>query len=91
MPAPTAYHRDTGAGLVACGCAQTGTTTAAPALSDGAIEALVRTVRALDLRAVRLICGPADGRRAARAGVPIGELIDPPGAGPAVAHRAPLG
>jgi hypothetical protein len=53
----------------------------APELSAGAIEALVRTVRALDLRAVRLICGPAGGRRAARAGVPIGELIDPAAAG----------
>ena len=73
------YHREAGAGLQSCGC-EAGAA-GPPALSEGAIQALVRTVRALDLRAVRLICGPADGRRAARAGVPIGELIDPtPGA-----------
>jgi flavin reductase (DIM6/NTAB) family NADH-FMN oxidoreductase RutF len=69
------YHRDAGAGLQACGCAQGLDATAAP--SDGALDALVSAVRALDLRAVRLICNPADGRRAAGAGVPIGELIDP--------------
>jgi 3-hydroxy-9,10-secoandrosta-1,3,5(10)-triene-9,17-dione monooxygenase reductase component len=68
------YHREAGAGLEACGCARGAE--AASALTDGAVEALAQAVRALDLRAVRLICGPADGRRAARAGVPIGELID---------------
>jgi 3-hydroxy-9,10-secoandrosta-1,3,5(10)-triene-9,17-dione monooxygenase reductase component len=68
------YHRDPGAGLEACGCALGGE--AATSLTDGAVDALARAVRALDLRAVRLICGPGDGRRAARAGVPIGELID---------------
>jgi flavin reductase (DIM6/NTAB) family NADH-FMN oxidoreductase RutF len=68
------YHRDAGAGLEACGCALGAD--ASTALTDGAVQALVQAVRALDLRAVRLICGPADGRRAARAGVPIGELID---------------
>jgi hypothetical protein len=33
-------------------------------------------VKTLDLRAVRLIGTAADGRRAARAGMPIGELIE---------------
>jgi GTP cyclohydrolase II len=68
------YHRDAGAGLDACGCALAAG--AATALTDGAVQALAQAVRALDLRGVRLICDPADGRRAARAGVPIGELID---------------
>lgn len=68
------YHRDAGSGLDACGCALGGE--AATSLSDGAVEALAQAVKALDLRAVRLICGPGDARRAARAGVPIGELID---------------
>ncbi len=71
------YHRDSGAGLEACGCAVGAA--ASTALTDGAIEALAQAVRALDLRAVRLICAPDDGQRAARAGVPIGELIDPGG------------
>jgi hypothetical protein len=62
-------------GLHNCGCA-TGSPDPPP-LSDGALQALVNAVRALDLRAVRLICGPEDARRAARAGVPIGQLIDP--------------
>jgi flavin reductase (DIM6/NTAB) family NADH-FMN oxidoreductase RutF len=70
------YHRDAGAGLPSCGCA-TGTGQA-PALSDGAVGALAHAVKSLDLRAVRLVCTVADGRRAAQAGVPIGELIDPP-------------
>jgi flavin reductase (DIM6/NTAB) family NADH-FMN oxidoreductase RutF len=68
------YHRDAGAGLDACGCAlgaEAGTS-----MTDGAVQALAQAVRALDLRAVRLICDPADGRRAARARVPIGELLD---------------
>ena len=69
------YHREAGAGLEACGCAL-GAAAASTALTDGAVQALGQAVRALDLRAVRLICAPADGRRAARAGVPIGELID---------------
>ena len=68
------YHRDAGSGLDACGCALGDE--AATSLSDGAVQALARAVRALDLRAVRLICGPGDARRAAGAGVPIGELID---------------
>lgn len=68
------YHRDAGSGLDACGCALGAE--AATSLSDGAVQALAQAVRALDLRAVRLICGPGDARRAARAGVPIGELID---------------
>jgi flavin reductase (DIM6/NTAB) family NADH-FMN oxidoreductase RutF len=68
------YHRDAAAGLDSCGCATGGGATTV--LSDGALDALVQAVRALDLRAVRLICEPADARRAARAGVPIRELID---------------
>jgi hypothetical protein len=69
------YHRDAGLGLGACGCANgTGTPTQ---LSDDALKALAHAVRALDLRAVRLVCTSADARRAARAGVPIGELIHP--------------
>jgi 3-hydroxy-9,10-secoandrosta-1,3,5(10)-triene-9,17-dione monooxygenase reductase component len=68
------YHREAGAGLEACGC--TLGAEASIGLTDGAIQALAQAVRALDLRAVRLICAPPDGRRAARAGVPIGELID---------------
>jgi flavin reductase (DIM6/NTAB) family NADH-FMN oxidoreductase RutF len=68
------YHRDAGAGLPDCGCARGAD--AAATLTDGAVQALARAVRALDLRAVRLICGPDDGRRIARAGVPIGELIN---------------
>jgi flavin reductase (DIM6/NTAB) family NADH-FMN oxidoreductase RutF len=71
------YHRDTGAGLMACGCTHTETTTVPPAPSDGALTALAHAVTMLDLRAVRLIATAADGRRAARAGVPIGELIEP--------------
>jgi 3-hydroxy-9,10-secoandrosta-1,3,5(10)-triene-9,17-dione monooxygenase reductase component len=70
----TVYHRDASAGLERCGCALgTDVTTT---LSDGAVRALALAVKALDLRAVRLICDPGDGRRAARAGVPIGEFID---------------
>jgi flavin reductase (DIM6/NTAB) family NADH-FMN oxidoreductase RutF len=73
----TVYHRDAGLVPGSCSCADgTGTP---PRLSDEALNALARAVRALDLRAVRLVCTSADGRRAARAGVPIGELIDPVG------------
>lgn len=68
------YHRDALAPLGAC-CAAGAATV--PALSDGAIEALALTVRTLRLRAVRLVATAADGAAAARAGVPIGELIDP--------------
>lgn len=71
----TVYHRDAGAGLHSCGCAIGSADP--PRLSDGALQALMNAVTALDLRAVRLICSPEDGRRAARAGVPIGQLIDP--------------
>ncbi len=71
----TVYHRDPGAGLSGCGCA-TGETTP-PGLSDAAIEALARGVRALDLRAVRLVASVSDTRRAARAGVPVGDRIEP--------------
>jgi flavin reductase (DIM6/NTAB) family NADH-FMN oxidoreductase RutF/GTP cyclohydrolase II len=79
------YHRDAGAGLDSCGCTGAGE---APELSDDAVDALARAVRALDLRAVRLVCTVADGRRAARAGVPIGELIDHPSL---AAQRRPAG
>jgi 3-hydroxy-9,10-secoandrosta-1,3,5(10)-triene-9,17-dione monooxygenase reductase component len=68
------YHREAGAGLEACGC--TLGADASTVLTDGAVQALAHAVQALDLRAVRLICAPHDGLRAARAGVPIGELID---------------
>jgi flavin reductase (DIM6/NTAB) family NADH-FMN oxidoreductase RutF len=71
----TVYHRDGELGLAGCGCAAG--TVAAPGLSYAALDALARAVRALDLRAVRLVCSAADGRRAAVAGVPIGELIGP--------------
>jgi flavin reductase (DIM6/NTAB) family NADH-FMN oxidoreductase RutF len=71
------YHRDPGAGLSGCGCA-TGTGDHAP-LSEGALDALGRAVRSLDLRAIRLIGTEEDGRRAARAGIPIGEMITPAG------------
>jgi hypothetical protein len=67
------YHRDPSGGLGSC-CCTTGADDYAP-LSEGALEALVRAVRSLDLRAIRLIGTAADGRHAARAGVPIGELI----------------
>jgi flavin reductase (DIM6/NTAB) family NADH-FMN oxidoreductase RutF len=69
------YHRDPGAGLSSCGCA-TGTGDHPP-LSEGALDALRRAVRSLDLRAIRLIGTAEDGRRAARAGVPIAEMITP--------------
>ena len=68
------YHRDGNGGFGPC-CANGD---AEPALSDGAITALARAVKVLELRAVRLICSPADGRRAARAGVPIARLIELP-------------
>jgi flavin reductase (DIM6/NTAB) family NADH-FMN oxidoreductase RutF len=71
----TVYHRDAGFGLNGCGCA--GGSDATAALSDEGVDVLARAVRALDLRAVRLVCTPTDARRAARAGVPIGELIPP--------------
>jgi 3-hydroxy-9,10-secoandrosta-1,3,5(10)-triene-9,17-dione monooxygenase reductase component len=74
----TVYHRDAGLELGTCGCADGSGTP--PRLSDEALQALARAVRALDLRAVRLVCTSADERRAARAGVPIGELIHPIGA-----------
>jgi flavin reductase (DIM6/NTAB) family NADH-FMN oxidoreductase RutF len=76
----TVYHRDPDARLLGCGCGcaeQSGDRRDPPPLSAGALNALARAVRTLDLRAVRLICAPADGLRAARLGVPIGELIDP--------------
>jgi flavin reductase (DIM6/NTAB) family NADH-FMN oxidoreductase RutF len=82
----TVYHRDAGAGLDSCGCA---TGSGNPRrLSDGALEALVHAVRTLELSAVRLICSPEEGRRAARAGVPIGQLIDPSRSAPAPAARS---
>jgi flavin reductase (DIM6/NTAB) family NADH-FMN oxidoreductase RutF len=68
------YHRDAATVLPHCGCALGAD--AASTLTDGAVQALARAVRALDLRAVCLICDPDDTRRIARAGVPIGELID---------------
>ena len=70
------YHRDAGLGLDACGCVAGA---ASAGLSDEALHALARAVRSLDLPAVRLICTATDARRAARAGVPIGELIRPAG------------
>jgi flavin reductase (DIM6/NTAB) family NADH-FMN oxidoreductase RutF len=70
----TVYHRDAERGLGSCGCADGSDTP--PRLSDDALTALARAVRVLDLRAVRLVCTPADARRAARAGVPIGERVD---------------
>jgi flavin reductase (DIM6/NTAB) family NADH-FMN oxidoreductase RutF len=85
----TVYHRDPGAGLAACGCAGAGNgngDTTLPGLSDGAIAALARGVRALDLRAVRLVSSVGDARRAARAGVPVGERIDPAELAPAAAR-----
>ena len=72
----TVYHRDMGAGLADCGCAG-GSETTLPTLSDSAIAALARGVRLLDLRAVRLVASISDARRAARAGVPVGERVDP--------------
>jgi flavin reductase (DIM6/NTAB) family NADH-FMN oxidoreductase RutF len=71
------YHRDAAAGLAECGCGAAGAGGSLPHLSDAAIGALARAVTALDLRAVRLLCSPEDGRRAARAGVPIGQLLEP--------------
>lgn len=71
----TVYHRDPGTGLAGCGCAMGDATPAR--LSDDAIAALARAVRALDLRAVRLVSSVGDARRAARAGVPVGERVDP--------------
>lgn len=78
------YHREAGTALDACACARGGEPAATltdgtpteATLTDGTLDALAHAVRALDLRAIRLICHPDDGRRAARAGVPIGELID---------------
>ena len=69
------YHCDPGASLAGCGCA--GGDTTRSGLSHDAIAALARGVRALDLRAVRLISSAVDARRAVRAGVPVGERIDP--------------
>ncbi|HWE11258.1 MAG TPA: flavin reductase [Solirubrobacteraceae bacterium] len=69
----TVYHRDAGLGFGTCGCTDGSGTP--PRLSDEALAALARAVRALDLRAVRLVCASADEPRAARAGVPIGEVI----------------
>ncbi len=68
------YHRDPGAPFGAC-CAAPGDD--APALSLAAIDALALAVRTLRLGAVRLIATEPDARAAARAGVPIGELVDP--------------
>jgi flavin reductase (DIM6/NTAB) family NADH-FMN oxidoreductase RutF len=76
------YHRDRPRGVGLC-CAAEGDRdggqngAAGPPLSDGAVAALARAVSLLELRAVRLIAHPGDGRRAARAGVPIAELIEP--------------
>jgi hypothetical protein len=78
------YHREPDAGITGCGGRCAGGATTPPALSDGAVAALARAVRALDLRAVRLISTAADGRRAARAGIPIGERIDLPN--PSLGH-----
>jgi 3-hydroxy-9,10-secoandrosta-1,3,5(10)-triene-9,17-dione monooxygenase reductase component len=69
------YHRDPDAPFGAC-CA-TGGGHDVPALSPGAIDALAQAVRTLRLGAVRLIATEPDARAAARAGVPIGELVDP--------------
>jgi 3-hydroxy-9,10-secoandrosta-1,3,5(10)-triene-9,17-dione monooxygenase reductase component len=71
------YHRDVDAGFGSC-CA--GGESSPTALSDGALAALVRAVKLLDLRAVRLLCTALDGRRAARAGVPVAELVELPAA-----------
>ncbi|HEY2318267.1 MAG TPA: flavin reductase [Solirubrobacteraceae bacterium] len=71
------YHREAGTALDACACASGGDP--APRLSEGALDALTRAVRILDLRAVRLLCHPADDQaltHLARAGVPLGELVD---------------
>lgn len=70
------YHRDPGAVLVGCGCAVDGGSEASPRpLSHGTLDALSRAVATLDLTAIRLLCDPADGRRAVAAGLPIAELI----------------
>ena len=80
------YHRDPPGGVGVCCTAATGPNSVdgsapGPSLSDGAVAALARAVSLLDLRAVRLIAQPGDGRRAARAGVPIAELIEPAATG----------
>jgi flavin reductase (DIM6/NTAB) family NADH-FMN oxidoreductase RutF len=72
----TIYHRDPGMPLGACDCLAGGASDAlGRGLSAGALQALSRAITLLDLTAVRLMCDPADGRRAAAAGVPIAELI----------------
>jgi flavin reductase (DIM6/NTAB) family NADH-FMN oxidoreductase RutF len=68
------YHRDPDVPFGACCAAGENDV---PALSPGAVDALALAVRTLGLGAVRLIATERDARAAARAGVPIGELIDP--------------
>jgi 3-hydroxy-9,10-secoandrosta-1,3,5(10)-triene-9,17-dione monooxygenase reductase component len=71
------YHRDRHGGFSTCCTSPTGGGAAVgPVLSDDAVAALARAVALLELRAVRLIASPEDGSRAARAGVPIGELVE---------------
>jgi flavin reductase (DIM6/NTAB) family NADH-FMN oxidoreductase RutF len=70
----TVYHRDPGVPIGAC-CAAGAEPS--PTLSRNAVRALALAVKSLDLRAIRLVATPADARAVARAGVPIGELIDP--------------
>jgi GTP cyclohydrolase II len=72
----TVYHRDPGMPLGACDCLADGASDPPRgSLSARALEALSRAITLLDLTAVRLMCDPADGRRAAAAGLPIAEMI----------------
>jgi 3-hydroxy-9,10-secoandrosta-1,3,5(10)-triene-9,17-dione monooxygenase reductase component len=76
------YHRDRVAGVGLCCAPETGHdgsggAAGGPPLSDGAVAAVARAAALLELRAVRLIARTADGQRAARAGVPIAEVIEP--------------
>jgi flavin reductase (DIM6/NTAB) family NADH-FMN oxidoreductase RutF len=74
----TVYHRDPGMAPGACDCLAGGASDPLRGgLSAGALEALSRAITLLDLTAVRLMCDPADGRRAVAAGLPIAELIPP--------------
>jgi flavin reductase (DIM6/NTAB) family NADH-FMN oxidoreductase RutF len=73
---PLLFYRGSYRRIGAAAPEQSGDRRDPPPLS-GVLNALARAVRTLDLRAVRLICAPADGLRAARLGSPPGELIDP--------------
>jgi 3-hydroxy-9,10-secoandrosta-1,3,5(10)-triene-9,17-dione monooxygenase reductase component len=67
------YHREPDSTIGAC-CT---TDDELPALSPGVTAVLSKAMRALGLSAVRLIATERDARAAARAGVPIGALIEP--------------